>query len=53
MTIPYRTVLAGMSAFAIATTSVPARAAPNDPGRADVAAAIRADHDAAVERLRA
>ena len=53
MTIPYRTVLARMTAIAIATTNVPARAAPNDPGRAEVAAAIRADHDAAVERLRA
>ena len=53
MTIPYRTVFAGMTAIAIAATNVPARAAPNDPGRAEVAAAIRADHDAAVERLRA
>ena len=49
----YRAVLAGMTAIATATASLPARAAPNDPGRAKVAAAIRADHDAAVERLRA
>ena len=53
MTIPFRAVLLGMTAIATATANLPARAAPNDPGRAEVAAAIRADHDAAVERLRA
>ncbi len=46
-------LIGGMTALALATLSVPAIAAPNDPGRAKVAAAIRADHDAAVERLRA
>ena len=48
-----RFLVGGMAAFALATIGVPALAAPNDPGRAKVAAAIRADHDAAVERLRA
>lgn len=32
--------------------AMPALAAPNDSGRAKVAAAIRADHDAAIKRLR-
>ena len=45
-------LLGGMTALVLAATAVPAGAAPNDPGRAKVAAAIRADHDAAVERLR-
>ena len=48
-----RMMIGGMTALLLATTSVPAMAAPNDPGRAKVAAAIRADHDVAVERLRA
>lgn len=38
----------GMTALVLCVSSVPAIAAPNDPGRAKVAAAIRADHDAAV-----
>ena len=46
-------MIGGMTALVLATTSISASAAPNDPGRAKVAAAIRADHDAAVERLRA
>ena len=45
-------LIGGMSALLLSATSIPAFAAPNDPGRAKVAAAIRADHDAAVERLR-
>ena len=45
-------LIGGMTALALGMTSIPAIAAPNDPGRAKVAAAIKADHDAAVERLR-
>ncbi len=45
-------LVGGMTALALAMTSMQAVAAPNDPGRAKVAAAIKADHDAAVERLR-
>ena len=40
-------------AAGIALATTPAVAAPSDPGRAKVAAAIRADHDAAIKRLRA
>ena len=47
-----RFLIGGMTALVLAATSVPASAAKNDPGRDKVAAAIRADHDAAVERLR-
>ena len=46
-------MIGGMTALVLGVTSVAASAAPNDPGRSKVAAAIRADHDAAVERLRA
>jgi len=45
-------LIGGMTALVL-LVSVPAAAAKNDPGRDKVAAAIRADHDAAVERLRA
>ena len=52
MVLRNRFLVGGMTALALATISVTVAAAPNDPGRARVAAAIRADHDAAVERLR-
>ena len=42
-----------LSAAAILSlAATPAAAAPGDPGRAKVAAAIRADHDAAIRKLR-
>ena len=41
-----------VTAMALALIAGAAQAAPNDPGRAKVAAAITADHEAAVERLR-
>ncbi|MEO5602944.1 MAG: hypothetical protein ABIR06_18635, partial [Cyclobacteriaceae bacterium] len=45
-------LLAGtMTALAL-VVATPLAAKPGDPGREKVAAAIRADHDAAVERLR-
>ncbi len=53
MALSSRFLVGGMTALVLAVTNVPASAAPNDPGRAKVAAAIKADHDAAVERLRA
>ena len=40
-----------MTALALALAA-PVAAKPGDPGRDKVAAAIRADHDAAIERLR-
>ncbi len=45
-------LIGGMTAVVLGAMSVPASAAANDPGRAKVVTAIRADHDAAVERLR-
>lgn len=45
-----RTLLTMTAGVALAAT--PAAAAPGDPGRAKVATAIRADHDAAIKRLR-
>ena len=45
-----RALLTMTAGMALATTS--AAAAPSDPGRAKVAAAIRADHDAAITKLR-
>jgi len=53
MTRRFKTVLAGMTAMAASAASLPATAAPNNPSRDKVVAAIRADHDAAIERLRA
>lgn len=53
MALSSRFLVGGMTALVLAVTNVPASAAPNDSGRAKVAAAIKADHDAAVERLRA
>lgn len=46
-------LIGAVSALALAATAVPALAANSDPGRDKVAAAIRSDHDASVERLRA
>jgi acetylornithine deacetylase/succinyl-diaminopimelate desuccinylase-like protein len=43
---------AGAAAIAVWACSIPAAAAPNDPGRQQVAAAVRANHDAEVQRLR-
>ena len=43
--------MAGAASVAL-LAAVPASAAPGDKGRDKVAAAIRADHDAAIERLR-
>ena len=53
MAFASKLMISGMTALVLGATSLPAVAAPNDPGRAKVAAAIRADHDAAIERLRA
>jgi len=44
--------LLGVAFAAYSLVSTAAAAAPNDPGRAKVAAAIHASHDATVERLR-
>ena len=44
-----RNLVLGALALSLAA---PAAAAPGDPGRDKVAAAIRADHDAAIDRLR-
>ena len=53
MALGSKFLISGITALGLVTAGLPAVAAPNDPGRAKVAAAIRADHDAAVERLRA
>ena len=48
-----RRALLGVAAFLFASIAVgPALAAPNDPGRSKVAAAIHANHAAEVQRLR-
>ena len=44
--------LLGAAVLLAGVSSIPAAAAPNDPGRAKVAASIRTSHDANVERLR-
>lgn len=45
-------IIYGASALALGATSVPALASKGDPGREKVVAAIEADHDASVDRLR-
>ena len=45
-------VLLGAAVLLAGVAAVPAAAAPNDPGRAKVAASIRSSHNANVERLR-
>jgi len=51
MTIAAKFLVGGMSALAL-VSAAPASAKKGDPGRDAVAAAIRADHSASVERLR-
>ena len=51
MRIPMQMMMAGAAGVAL-LAAVPGSAAPGDKGRDKVAAAIRADHDAAIERLR-
>jgi acetylornithine deacetylase/succinyl-diaminopimelate desuccinylase-like protein len=46
-------ILGGAAAFALAFAASPATAAPGDPGHDKVVAAIKADKDGAIERLRA
>lgn len=51
MRIDWRMMMAGAASLAL-LGAVPVAAAPGDKGRDKVAAAVRADHDAAIERLR-
>jgi len=52
MTSGRKLIICGVSALALGMASVPALGAKGDPGRDKVVAAIKADHDASVERLR-
>jgi acetylornithine deacetylase/succinyl-diaminopimelate desuccinylase-like protein len=53
MRLDRRFILSGTAALALVLAAAPAVSAPRNPGRDKVVAAIKADQDAAIERLRA